>query len=268
MVHPRGNRSRIRALRGGARPHRQGGQGFPFVIQGIADRWQRPVGLGRTSSRSPVHRQAFAPASRRPLIAPGAFLNIPYDRRYLSLYLAGIAGLCGLGLRPRAAIEIPGPQRRLGRVLKLLAECRYSFHDLSRVSLSGGVPRFNMPFELGLAVVLGERGRHDWFVLESRRFRLQRSLSDLNGTDPLIHDGSATRLLQALADVFDRPNEPDVPLMPIFDLLRRQAPTLRRRYGALYTRGAFIRLVASATTLATELRRRRAPVSRGRDEDG
>jgi hypothetical protein len=118
------------------------------------------------------------------------------------------------------------------------------------------VPRFNMPFELGLAVVLGERDhRHQWFVLESRRFRLQRSLSDLNGTDPLVHDGSPRRLLQALADVFDRPNEPDVPLTPIFELLCREAPALRQRYGGIHTRGAFIRLVTSATTLATELRR-------------
>jgi hypothetical protein len=113
-----------------------------------------------------------------------------------------------------------------------------------------------MPFELGLAVVLGERDGHEWFVLESRRYRLQRSLSDLNGTDPLIHDGSPRRLLQVLAAVFDRPNEPDVPLPPIFELLRREAPGLRRRYGGLYTRGAFVRLVAAATTLATELRYR------------
>lgn len=31
-----------------------------------------------------------------------AFLNIPYDRRYESLFLSFIAGLCGFGLRPRA----------------------------------------------------------------------------------------------------------------------------------------------------------------------
>jgi hypothetical protein len=113
-----------------------------------------------------------------------------------------------------------------------------------------------MPFELGLAVLLGERGGHEWFVLESRRHRLQRSLSDLNGTDPLIHHGSPERLLQVLATVFDRPNEPEIPLQPILELLRREAPVLRRRYGDLYTRGAFVRLVASAATLATELRHR------------
>src|SRR5919197_3755879 len=89
-----------------------------------------------------------------------------------------------------------------------------------------------------------------------RRHRLQRSLSDLNGTDPLIHDGTPQRLLQVLADVFDRPREPAIPLRPIDDLLRRQAPKARARYGSLCTRGAFVGLVASATELATKLRDR------------
>jgi len=33
--------------------------------------------------------------------------------------------------------------------------------------------------------------RHSWFVLESEPYRLQRSASDLNGTDPNIHNGYA-----------------------------------------------------------------------------
>jgi|ERR1700678_1827332 hypothetical protein len=41
-----------------------------------------------------------------------AFLNIPYDHRYENLYLAVLAGLCAFGLRPRAAIEIPGAIRK------------------------------------------------------------------------------------------------------------------------------------------------------------
>ncbi len=33
---------------------------------------------------------------------------------------------------------------------------------------------------------MGRHQKHEWFVLEARPHRLQRSLSDLNGTDPLI----------------------------------------------------------------------------------
>ena len=101
-----------------------------------------------------------------------AFLNIPYDQRYENLYLAFIAGLCAFGLRPRATIEIPGAKRRLERIIELIRGCRYSFHDLSRIQLDRhppATPRFNMPFELGLAVDWspGAGSRHEWFVFES-----------------------------------------------------------------------------------------------------
>ena len=135
-----------------------------------------------------------------------------------------------------------------------MARCPISVHDLSRVELSQGVPRFNMPFELGLAVEMSRHMKHQWFVLEARPYRLQRSLSDLNGTDPLIHGGSPEGLLQVLADAFDRPGIARVPLEPVLELLRRQAPTLSRRYGGLYTRGAFAELVWTASDLAAQLR--------------
>ena len=57
-----------------------------------------------------------------------AFLNVPYDKKYETLYLAFIAGLCGFGLTPRAALEVPSSERRLDRILSLIQRCRYSFH--------------------------------------------------------------------------------------------------------------------------------------------
>ena len=60
------------------------------------------------------------------------------------------------------------------------------------------------------------------------------------------------RLLQVLANVFDRPGEPVIPLKPIFDLLRREAPDARRRYGGLYTRGAFVSPPPAAGELMTD----------------
>ena len=93
---------------------------------------------------------------------------------------------------PRSVLEIPGSQRRLDRLTDLIARCRYSFHDISRVELDRirpQVPRFNMPFELGVAVGNSEHmgdGR-SWYVFEARRFRALKSLSDLNGTEIYIH---------------------------------------------------------------------------------
>src|SRR5215468_11694013 len=96
------------------------------------------------------------------------FLNIPYDSAFENMYLAYIAGLSGFGLMPRATLEIPTSQRRLERILKLIQQCPYSIHDLSRVQLDSKaprVPRFNMPFELGLAVAQDASNRREtWYV--------------------------------------------------------------------------------------------------------
>jgi hypothetical protein len=78
------------------------------------------------------------------------------------------------------------------------------FHDLSRVELDRSfppTPRFNMPFELGLAI--GSR-QHSWFVFESKTRRLQKSLSDLNGTDVYVHEGTPRGVFRELSNAFVR----------------------------------------------------------------
>jgi hypothetical protein len=136
------------------------------------------------------------------------FLNIPYDGAFENLYLAYIAGLSAFGLIPRATLEIPTSQRRLDRILKLIQQCAYSIHDLSRVELDAKaprVPRFNMPFELGLAVAqsAGNR-RQTGYVCETVPYRINKSLSDLNGTDVRIHDGTVRGVFGALCEIFVR----------------------------------------------------------------
>ena len=112
-------------------------------------------------------------------------------------------------MTPRTTLEIPGSERRLDRIFKLIRECSYSIHDLSRVQLDRkppATPRFNMPFELGLAVAnekLG--GEHVWFVFEKMDGRLEKSLSDLKGTDIYIHRGKPGGVFAKLGNAFLRP---------------------------------------------------------------
>ena len=135
--------------------------------------------------------------SRKQVAVKGTvFLNIPYDPPFSPLFLAYIAGISVFGLVPRATLEIPGSTRRLDRIITLIKSCQYSIHDLSRVELDPtppATPRFNMPFELGLAVALDAafpKKRHTWFVFETAQWRMQKSLSDLNGTDVYVHGGT------------------------------------------------------------------------------
>ena len=148
----------------------------------------------------------------------GVFLNVPYDEEFRSLYVAYIVGLYQLDLVPHLSSEITGGDRRLNRIFKLIQSCRYSIHDLSRVEVSvaaTGVPRFNMPLELGMTITWANLypSRHTWFVWESEPYRLQRSASDLNGTDPCIHNGTAEGVLREVCNAFRRDHMPSVPSM-------------------------------------------------------
>jgi hypothetical protein len=139
----------------------------------------------------------------------GVFLNVPFDADYAPLFLALIAGLTALGCTPRCVLEVPsGGRNRLERIFGLMESCGASIHDLSRITLSGpqGVPRFNMPFELGMAYALARKVSHNFFVFEEKPFRLQASLSDLNGHDPHIHDSTPTGIFRCLLDCVGTPS--------------------------------------------------------------
>ena len=184
-----------------------------------------------------------------------AFLNVPYDKKYENFFLAFIAGVCGFGLTPRATVEIPGSERRLDRILSLIRRCHYSFHDLSRVETDRtppATPRFNMPFELGLAMAAGSaRRRRRVFVFEAVAHRLGKSLSDLGGTDPYIHRGEPRQLFRALTNALVRARyQPTVrQLEQVHADLKRAARALKRELhtDSLFEARPFHELVVAAT---------------------
>jgi hypothetical protein len=165
------------------------------------------------------------------------FLNVPYDPPFVELFLAYLAGISAFGLVPRATLEIPGSARRLDRIWSLIRGCRYSIHDLSRVELDAtapATPRFNMPFELGLAVAHEQVDkRHSWFVFETIPWRFQKSLSDLNGTEVYIHGGTTEGVFRELSAAFVRnDHQPSVGEMRrILDGLKQGMPKILRRAG-------------------------------------
>lgn len=147
-----------------------------------------------------------------------------------------MAGLTGLGLIPRTVLEVHGSKDRLTRIFGLIRECRYSIHDVSFVQLEKEAPRcprFNMPFELGLAVswtILNPK-EHNWYVLETRPHRILKSLSDLNGFEPFIRGYGVDGTLSALTDIFLRSTEQRSAneLKKLYRSLSRQVPTIKQR---------------------------------------
>jgi hypothetical protein len=186
------------------------------------------------------------------------FINIPYDEPFEPLYLAYITALSAMGFLPRATLGIGG-NRRLDRIASLIESCSYSIHDLSRVQLDRNAPptpRFNMPFELGLAVAWARANRHHkWLVFESVKRRLAKSMSDLDGTDPYIHDGTVRGVMREVCNAFVRPNQPTVPqMMNMFRSLQRGVPKILNNAGttSLFTARAFSDLCLAAAALRSK----------------
>lgn len=109
-----------------------------------------------------------------------------------------------------------------------------------------------MAFEAGLATALVLSGAtHERFLLEERRYRLQVSLSDLNGTDPYVHGGTVRGLLAAVNDIFTRPDRA-VRMTDVERIYRRLSRYATGRFGDdLYRPAAFSELVYVARQLTS-----------------
>ena len=91
-------------------------------------------------------------------------------------------------------------------------------------------PRFNMPFEIGLAVVWEklDPGNHTWFVFETKLRRVEKSTGDLSGMDVYVHEGKPRGIFRELCNAFVRPQrQPDVEQMDrIYKELKQALPGL------------------------------------------
>lgn len=128
------------------------------------------------------------------------FLNFPYDRTYEPVAIAMMTCLVAVGRTPKAAVEASPGQERLSKIIDLIRKSPVSLHDLSLRA----EPRLNMPFELGVACANRHENNpdHEIVIFETEAYRLQRTLSDLNGFDPVLYDGQATVMLKAILEVF------------------------------------------------------------------
>lgn len=131
------------------------------------------------------------------------FINCPFDSAYLDLYRACIFVILDAGFVPRCSREEnDGTLFRLEYIEKIIGECRYGIHDLSRVELDteNHLPRFNMPFELGIffgAKHFGsdEQKKKNCLILETKQFRYQKYISDISGIDVTPHNNIPKNLI-------------------------------------------------------------------------
>ncbi len=180
---------------------------------------------------------------------------MPYDAKYEQNFLALISALISLGRIPRCAAEEPVLGRnRMDRIFKLLKGCKVSIHDLCRVTPP---PRFNIPFELGIAYALSKLHGHKFIILESKRYRSDITLSDLKGVDSMVHGNQARRVVSCvLAELGSTQRTPEIEqVLEIFNHLRRVAPRLKRSHKGedVFYRPVFNALMTAATQQAVTM---------------
>jgi len=139
------------------------------------------------------------------------FLNCPFDEEYRQLLEALIFVVRFLGYKPRIALErADSSDSRIHKIVTLIKESKFGIHDLSRiVATEEGQPfRMNMPFELGIdygAKVLADSGffaAKKLLVLEEKRYRFQKALSDMAGSDIKSHDNDPYKLIKVVRGWF------------------------------------------------------------------
>ena len=195
------------------------------------------------------------PRPRRP-DPTAVFLNVPFDHRYEPLFIALIAALTAIGRKPRCVLELPERgQGRLNRILEHLEGCQVSVHDLSR---GGSPPRYNMPFELGLAYAQKRyrqsSRKHSIILLESVRHRLSTTLSDMAGYDPAIHSNKPRRVISRVLDVLGT-GISDPSVNDVYRMWKRLMKAARQLKASVdqddvYSRSLFRRLVAASAELS------------------
>jgi len=133
------------------------------------------------------------------------FLNCPFDDDYQPIFRAIVFAVQDLGFAARCALERDdSAENRLQKLYDLIAACKYGIHDLSRAERhSVNLPRFNMPFELG--VFFGCRqygtGRHRQkvaLILDSEKYRYLEFITDLRGMDIKSHQDDPQKAVRAV----------------------------------------------------------------------
>lgn len=172
----------------------------------------------------------------------GVFINCPFDEDYRSSFEALLFAITASGYQARCALEEnDSGDIRFDKLCRLIEQCDRSVHDLSRIELGeNGLPRFNMPFELGLLMGAkrfgGKRQKSKTaLVMVSEPYRLPDYLSDLAGNDPFAHHGRTEEVIRITRRYLHlRPDGTRLPganrIIEEFQRFKTQLPILGRAF--------------------------------------
>ncbi len=148
------------------------------------------------------------------------FINCPFSRDYQEHFRAIVFTVIRSGFTPRCALETDdGSENRFDKICNIMRECRYGVHDISKTEpdVGSGLPRFNMPLELGLFLAAKKFGdnaqrRKKCIILDRASYRYQQFISDIAGQDIHSHGGQIHKLIAEVSSwLRDEVPDPKVP---------------------------------------------------------
>jgi hypothetical protein len=147
------------------------------------------------------------------------FINCPFDKEYTPLLRTLAFVLLSLDLEPKLSQTLSSATIRINQIKQHIRSCKYSIHDLSRSKAlkKGELPRFNMPYELGLDIGAAEYGGKKLkgkkvLILETERYHYQKVLSDIAGQDIANHHDDPQTLTLRVRNWFS--DNTDGPTLP------------------------------------------------------
>lgn len=168
----------------------------------------------------------------RPAYDDNVFINCPFDEAYRPLFRALVFAVHACGMTARSALEVDnGAEVRIDKIARIIGQCRHSIHDISRTEpdATSGLPRMNMPFELGLFLGAKRYGTAEHqsktcIIFDRERYRYQQFLSDIAGQDIRAHRNDPAELIRSVRNALAT-MRPAGSLLPSGRLIRERFET-------------------------------------------
>jgi hypothetical protein len=128
---------------------------------------------------------------------------------------------------------------RIEKIAKIIAACKFGIHDISRTEPDSGtgLPRFNMPLELGIFLGAkrfgrGQQKQKTCLILDTDRYRFQQFISDIAGQDISAHAGTVAKAIKVVRDWLSNAT-PDSITIPGGALIANRYEVFRRDLPAM-----------------------------------
>ncbi|WP_346236436.1 hypothetical protein ABDK00_015505 [Niabella insulamsoli] len=137
------------------------------------------------------------------------FINCPFDDDFMELLRPLLFCLVYFDFEPKIAQTESSANIRINQIKQHIRNSKFSIHDLSRSKplKKNDLPRFNMPYELGLDIGCAEFGLKKYsfkkiLILEAERYHYQKVLSDIAGQDIENHENDPSTLIRKVRNWF------------------------------------------------------------------